>query len=178
MLNLREANETGIKAALQQFGCEYLQVAVSERHMHEHRFMMSECLFFPQTAAHYWERRHGEFLAPLIHILELGRSLELLKIEDCLQAASRFIGMLRSNLCLSVALGLRSPPSKEEIEESVVTCVNLFLGGVADPDRCTDCGSQLEQAQEGERWVKEIEPSLEAARHHLPDLRGSHQWRP
>jgi hypothetical protein len=36
----------------------------------------------------------------------------------------------------------------------------------------------LEQAQEGERWVKEIEPSLEAARHHLPDLRGSHQWRP
>jgi hypothetical protein len=161
-----EANEFGIKAALQQFGCEYLQVAVSERHMHEHRFMMSECLYFPQTAAHYWRRRQGELMAPLIRILELGQSLALLRIDDCHQAASHFTGMLRGGLCLSVALGLRSPPSNEVIEETVVTCVDLFLGGVADPDSCTACGSQLESAQEGERRVKEIEPSPERTGRH------------
>lgn len=165
-LSLHETSKFDIKAALQQFGRGYLHAAVSEQHMHAYRLMLSECSYFPQTAAHYWGRRQGELMAPLIRILELAQSLALLRIDDCHQAASHFMGMLRGSLCLSVALGLRSPPSNEVIEETVVTCVDLFLGGVADPDSCIACGSQLGQAQEDERRGKEIELPLERTRRH------------
>ena len=54
-------------------------------------------------------------------------------VPDRQRAAEHFIGMLRDDLHLKVVLGLHSPPTPREIEQTVRQAVAIFLDGCRRP---------------------------------------------
>ena len=62
-------------------------------------------------------------------VLHEARQRGEVKINDCAVAARQFVALLRSDLHLRVTLGLRPPPTREELQAHVMSVVAVFLHG-------------------------------------------------
>ena len=86
---------------------------------------------FPRAARVFSESGMKPTIAALTQILQDANDRGDIKLQNCQQAASEFIAMLRGNMHLEALMELRNPPSAAEVDERVGTVVNIFLHGVA-----------------------------------------------
>jgi AefR-like transcriptional repressor, C-terminal domain len=86
---------------------------------------------FPRAARVFSESGMKPTIATLARILQDACDRGEIKLQNCRQAASEFIAMLRGNMHLEALMELREPPSADEVDERVGVVVKVFLRGVA-----------------------------------------------
>jgi AefR-like transcriptional repressor, C-terminal domain len=86
---------------------------------------------FPRATRAYSEHGVEPAIATLTRILQDASDRGDIKVQNCQQAASQFIAMLRGNMHLEALMELREPPSAAEVDERVSAVVTGFLHGVA-----------------------------------------------
>jgi hypothetical protein len=95
-----------------------------------YRIAIAEANRFPDLVKAFYERGPGRATARLAEILEEAGKQGEVRTGDYSRMANQFVGMIRDNFHLQVALGLRPPPSAEEAREAVNSAVGIFLNGV------------------------------------------------
>ena len=91
---------------------------------------MVEAERFPRAARMYHEHGLKPAIDKLVEVLERGVTRGQARIQDRDLAAREFLAMLRGNVQIEAALGLREAPSSDEIEARVSSAVRTFLRGV------------------------------------------------
>lgn len=124
-IGTRELRET-----LTAFGQHLMAVYMSHTLLGIYRIAITEANRFPELVKSFYEQGPGRATSQLAGILEDARNREEIRADDCERAAGHFVGMIRGNLHLQVVLGLRPPPSGEEMQQEVVFAVEAFLRGV------------------------------------------------
>jgi hypothetical protein len=85
----------------------------------------------------------------LAHMLRSAATREEIFVNDCAIAAQQFVGMVRANIQLEVALGLRPAPPPDEIRHVVDQAVEIFLRGIQC--KCPPPRPQAATVQRGRR---------------------------
>ncbi|MDZ5454430.1 TetR/AcrR family transcriptional regulator C-terminal domain-containing protein [Labrys sedimenti] len=128
--NLRDAgSQDSLACVLRNFGCAYLTALTSHTSVLAYRSMIQECADFPEAALCFWENGIGRAVSHLTAILEAAKLDGHIDLDDCSIAANQFLGLLRGDLHLKVALGLRPPLTPFEVDNHVATAVDLFARG-------------------------------------------------
>jgi AcrR family transcriptional regulator len=131
ILSMDEVGKSGdLSVALTQFAHNLVTVLMSARGIALSRIIMQDTLSSPERAKTFFEQGPGKGARLLAEILETARARGEIEAEDCLAAAHAFIGMVRGNLYLELALRLRAPLDEEEVKTHVNRVVKLFLNGV------------------------------------------------
>ncbi|GLQ06763.1 TetR/AcrR family transcriptional regulator [Sneathiella chinensis] len=129
-LNIDDTESRDLGEILRSFGCKLLQVYMSPALIGVLRIVMAEAPRFPELARAVYERGPGRSSDCLVKVLENARSRGEVRITDCQLAAENFMGMLRDNFHMQVALGLKASPSETEIAARVASVVDSFLYGI------------------------------------------------
>jgi AcrR family transcriptional regulator len=125
-----------LQETLTVFGRQLLEAYMSPSLLGVYRIAIAEANRFPDLVKAFYERGPGRATARLAEILEEAGKQGEVRTGDYLRMADQFVGMIRDNFHLQVALGLRPPPSAEEAREAVHSAVDIFLNGVRpDPSR-------------------------------------------
>lgn len=119
-----------LQETLTVFGRRLLEAYMSPSLLGVYRIAIAEANRFPDLVKAFYERGPGRATARLAEILkEAGKQGEV-RPGDYSRMADQFVGMIRDNFHLQVALGLSPPPSAEEAREAVNSAVGIFLNGV------------------------------------------------
>lgn len=129
-LAVEEIRGRNLRETLLGFARRLLTVYMSPKLIGVLRVIMAEAFRFPDLAKAFYERGPGRASARLAEVLKEARDQGEIVVDDCGMAADLFAGMLRDNVHLQVVLGLRSPLTPSEIENSAKTAVAIFLDGV------------------------------------------------
>jgi AcrR family transcriptional regulator len=119
-----------LQETLTAFGRQLLEAYMSPSLLGVYRIAIAEANRFPDLARAFYERGPGRATARLAEILEEAGKQGEVRTGDYSRMADQFVGMIRDNFHLQVALGLRPPPSAEEAREAVNSAVGIFLNGV------------------------------------------------
>jgi AcrR family transcriptional regulator len=119
-----------LQETLTAFGRQLLEAYMSPSLLGVYRIAIAEANRFPDLAKAFYERGPGRATARLAEILEEAGKQGEVRTGDYSRMADQFVGMIRDNFHLQVALGLRPPPSAEEAREAVNSAVGIFLNGV------------------------------------------------
>jgi AcrR family transcriptional regulator len=119
-----------LQETLTAFGRQLLEAYMSPSLLGVYRIAIAEANRFPDLASAFYERGPGRATARLADILEEAGKQGEVRTGDYSRMANQFVGMIRDNFHLQVALGLRPPPSAEEAREAVNSAVGIFLNGV------------------------------------------------
>jgi AcrR family transcriptional regulator len=127
----KENGDQAIRETLLAFGRRLMAVYFSPALLGVFRAIMTEAQRFPELARTFYEKGPGRAELELSEVLAGASRREEIYVADHVMAASHFVGMLRDNSHLRVVLGLNPVPSQAEIEEHVVSAVQIFLQGVS-----------------------------------------------
>lgn len=122
--------EADLARVLEGFGRDFVTALLAEATLGNYRTAIAESTYLPEIAQGYWSgggAAVNSYLADLF--VRIGRC-DRLQIANCERAAAQFLGLLRSGLHLSVALGIRASPTPDEIDQHVKSAVGIFLRGV------------------------------------------------
>jgi AcrR family transcriptional regulator len=119
-----------LQETLTVFGRQLLEAYMSPSLLGVYRIAIAEANRFPDLVKAFYERGPGRATARLAEILEEAGKQGEVRTGDYSRMADQFVGMIRDNFHLQVALGLRPPPSAEEAREAVNSAVGIFLNGV------------------------------------------------
>jgi AcrR family transcriptional regulator len=128
-LSPAEMRGQNLEDTLLSFGRSYLEVLMTPAALALYRAIVAEGIRFPELSQVFFETGPGRAAARLATVLEEFRERSEIDIKDTTRAAEHFIGMLRDDLHLKTALGLRPPPKATEIEASVRQATGIFLNG-------------------------------------------------
>lgn len=132
-VSLPQKGDVEMESTLAGLARRFLSLVLLPENMAHFRAIIAESGRFPQLAEAFY--RSGPRLAVdnlsryLVRLDRLGR----LSIPDPDAAARLFFATLRGDLWLRTLLGLRSRPSREEIERTIAEAVRVFLAGYAPP---------------------------------------------
>lgn len=129
-LSIDNIERRDLAETLTVFGRHLLRIYMSPTVIGIYRLAVTEANRFPDLAKAFYERGPRRTTMRLAQILEAAQKRGVIRMGDCRQLADRFIGMIRDNLHLQVVLGLRPPPSEEEMRNEVDSAVDLFLKGI------------------------------------------------
>lgn len=119
-----------LQETLTAFGRQLLEAYMSPSLLGVYRIAIAEANRFPDLVKAFYERGPGRATARLAEILEEAGKQGEVRTGDYSRMADQFVGMIRDNFHLQVALGLRPPPSAEGAREAVNSAVGIFLNGV------------------------------------------------
>jgi AcrR family transcriptional regulator len=119
-----------LRETLTAFGRHLMDVSMSPVLIGIYRIAVTEANRFPDLVTSFYEQGPGRAASRLAEVLEGAKERGDIRTDDCVRAASHFVGMIRDNLHLQVVLGLRPPPSDAEAQEAVDSAVEVFLNGV------------------------------------------------
>jgi AcrR family transcriptional regulator len=129
-LALEEIEGRDLRETLRAFGQHLMAIYMSPTLIGVYRIAVTEANRFPDLVKSFYEQGPGRATSQLAEVLESARERGEIRADDCLRIAGHFVGMIRDNLHLQVVLGLRPPPSDEEVREAVASVVEVFLNGV------------------------------------------------
>jgi len=129
-LSIDNIESRDLAETLTVFGRHLLRIYMSPTVIGIYRLAVTEASRFPDLAKAFYEQGPGRTTIRLAEILKAAQMRDEIRMGDCRQLADRFIGMIRDNLHLQVVLGLRPPPSEEEMRNEVDSAVDLFLKGI------------------------------------------------
>lgn len=130
VLSIEDPGAGDLRGTLLHFGQRLLQTYMSPAVLGIYRIVVTESARFPDLVLKFYEQGPGLASAKLAERLEAAHDRGDIQVGDCAQAADHFVGMVRGNLHLRVALGLRPPPPADEIRRVVRSAVDIFLDGV------------------------------------------------
>ncbi|WP_377800634.1 TetR/AcrR family transcriptional regulator [Bosea eneae] len=129
-LPMDEPGGRDLQETLTSFGQHLMSIYTSPALVGIYRIAITEANRFPDLVRSFYERGPGRATSQLAGVLERARERGDIRTDDCLRAAGHFVGMIRGNLHLQIVLGLRAPPSGEEMKETVASVVEIFLNGL------------------------------------------------
>ena len=129
-LPIDNVEKRDLAETLTVFGRHLLRIYMSPTVIGIYRLAVTEANRFPDLAKAFYEQGPGRTTIRLAQILEEAQKRDEIRMGDCRHLADRFMGMIRDNLHLQVVLGLRPPPSEEEMRNEVDSAVDLFLKGI------------------------------------------------
>jgi TetR/AcrR family transcriptional regulator, mexJK operon transcriptional repressor len=94
-----------------------------------HRLVIAEMPRIPEIAQRFWKLGPGRSRAFLAEFFDRQIERGLLQMPDSRAGAEYFLDMLSGTVRLQCLIGLRQPPTPEEIEEIVHGAVAQFLHG-------------------------------------------------
>lgn len=122
-----------LRAILTDFGNCLLTAITSPKLVPIYRAAVGDPRASIDSVKHFYEGGPRAVADSLADILRRAAVREKIYVDDYAIAADQFVGMVRSNIHLEVALGLRSAPSSEEIRYVVQQAVEIFLRGIEHP---------------------------------------------
>lgn len=131
-LTIDNPQTVDVREALMRFGCRLMEVYTSPSVLAILRVVLTEGARFPDLAGKFYESGPGRASASLGQVLESAQRRGAIRPGNCEAAADHFVGMIRGNLHLQVALGLRAPPGADEVRAVVESIVDIFLEGIAN----------------------------------------------
>ncbi|QRM27707.1 TetR/AcrR family transcriptional regulator [Microvirga sp. VF16] len=135
-LATEEIKRHSLRETLTAFGQQLMDIYMSPTVIGVYRIAVTEANRFPALVKSFYEQGPGRAASQLADVLEFAKERGEIRTDDCQRAAGHFVGMIRDNLHLQVLLGLRPPPSDEEVQEAVASAVEIFLNGVRpSPDK-------------------------------------------
>jgi AcrR family transcriptional regulator len=129
-LAIEEIEGHDLQETLTAFGQRLMAIYMSPTLIGIYRIAVTEANRFPDLVKSFYEQGPGRAASQLAAVLEGVKERGDIRADDCLRVAGHFVGMIRDNLHLQVLLGLRLPPSDDEMREAVASAVEIFLNGV------------------------------------------------
>jgi TetR/AcrR family transcriptional regulator, mexJK operon transcriptional repressor len=114
---------------LKEVGTRYLAIVTSPACLSLHRLVIAEMPRIPEIAQRFWKLGPGRSRAFLAEFFDRQIERGLLQMPDSRAGAEYFLDMLSGTVRLQCLIGLRQPPTPEEIEEIVQGAVAQFLHG-------------------------------------------------
>jgi AcrR family transcriptional regulator len=129
-LAIEQIEGRDLQETLTAFGRQLMAIYMSPTLIGVYRIAVTEANRFPDLVKSFYEQGPGRAASQLAEVLEGAKERGEIRADDCLRVAGHFVGMIRDNLHLQVVLGLRPPPSEQEVREAVASAVEIFLNGV------------------------------------------------
>ena len=129
-LNAVEQTGAPIRQVLIDFARQYLEIVMDPDVLAMNRTIIAEGGRFPGLAAAFYENGPARSSRRLAEILEQHCLRGEIDVKDFTTAAEHFSGIMRDLYFWSVLLGVRAPPTKDELERRAISSVDLFLNGV------------------------------------------------
>jgi TetR/AcrR family transcriptional repressor of mexJK operon len=114
---------------LKEVGTRYLAIVTSPPCLSLHRLVVAEMPRIPEVAQRFWKLGPGRSRAFLAEFFDRQIERGLLQMPNSRAAAEYFLEMLSGTVRLQCLIGLRQPPTPQEIEEIVQGAVAQFLNG-------------------------------------------------
>jgi TetR/AcrR family transcriptional repressor of mexJK operon len=114
---------------LKEVGTRYLTIVTSPSCLSLNRLVVAEAPRIPEVIQRFWKLGPGRSRAFLAEFFDRQIERGLLQMPNSLAAAEYFLEMLSGTVRLQCLIGLRQPPTPEEIEEIVQGAVAQFLNG-------------------------------------------------
>jgi AcrR family transcriptional regulator len=129
-LAIEQIEGRDLQETLTAFGRQLMAIYMSPTLIGVYRIAVTEANRFPDLVKSFYEQGPGRAASQLAEVLEGAKERGEIRADDCLRVAGHFVGMIRDKLHLQVVLGLRPPPSEQEVREAVASAVEIFLNGV------------------------------------------------
>ncbi|KQP26493.1 hypothetical protein ASF27_21165 [Methylobacterium sp. Leaf102] len=110
---------------------EFCLLSTSEDGVTAHRLAIGEARQFPKMAQAYKDALEAYVIEPLAAWVRRQNDLGRLRADDPKLAADMLACMVVSPFVRDLSLGVRPKPTRDEIERTVSTALNLFHAGVA-----------------------------------------------
>jgi TetR/AcrR family transcriptional repressor of mexJK operon len=114
---------------LREVGVRYLTIVTAPACINLNRLVIAEASRIPELARQYWKLGPGRSRAFLAEFFSRQIERGLLRMQNSRAGADHFLEMLAGTVRLECLLGLRQPPSADEIEQIVEAAVAQFLRG-------------------------------------------------
>ena len=114
---------------LVEVGIRYLETLTTPDGLGLYRLIVAEGIFMRELAERFWEMGPVQTRALLAGYFEQQTRRGTLRLQDPVQAADQFWGVVLGYFQLQCVLGLREAPGPEEIEAYVRSAVAWFLDG-------------------------------------------------
>jgi len=114
---------------LKEVGTRYLAIVTSPPCLSLNRLVIAEALRIPEVVQRFWKLGPGRSRAFLAEFFDRQIERGLLRMPDSHAAAEYFLEMLSGTVRLQCLIGLRQPPTPQEIEKIVQGAVAQFLNG-------------------------------------------------
>jgi TetR/AcrR family transcriptional regulator, mexJK operon transcriptional repressor len=114
---------------LKEVGTRYLAIVTSPPCLSLHRLVIAEMPRIPDVAQRFWKLGPGRSRAFLAEFFDHQTERGLLRMQNSCAGAEYFLDMLSGTVRLQCLIGLRQPPTPQEIEEIVQGAVAQFLNG-------------------------------------------------
>jgi TetR/AcrR family transcriptional regulator, mexJK operon transcriptional repressor len=114
---------------LKEVGTRYLAIVTSPSCLSLNRLVVAEAPRIPDVVQRFWELGPGRSRAFLAEFFDRQIERGLLRMPDSRAGAEYFLEMLSGTVRLQCLIGLRQPPTPQEIEEIVRGAVAQFLNG-------------------------------------------------
>src|SRR3984893_13226565 len=112
---------------LKEVGTRYLAIVTSPSCLSLHRLVIAEAPRIPEVVQRFWKLGPGRSRAFLAEFFDRQIERGLLRMPDSLAGAEYFLEMLSGTVRLQCLIGLRQPPTPQEIEKIVQRAVVQFL---------------------------------------------------
>lgn len=124
-----ELNDRPPEEVLLRLGIRYLEIVTPPDALATYRLALTESAAKKEIAELFWRAGPGNALVLLSGYLARQAQRGVLRLDDPERAARHFLGLLLGTLHMECVLGLRGPPSPEEIAAHARSVVELFLAG-------------------------------------------------
>jgi TetR/AcrR family transcriptional regulator, mexJK operon transcriptional repressor len=114
---------------LKEVGTRYLAIVTSPSCLSLNRLVIAEMPRIPEVARRFWKLGPGRSRAFLAEFFDRQIERGLLRMQNSRAGAEYFLDMLSGTVRLQCLIGLRQPPTPQEIEEIVQDAVAHFLNG-------------------------------------------------
>lgn len=121
-----QANDD-VRQALTKAARRMARFFMSDVGLQVHRIIVGESQRFPEIGKEFYECGPARVHAKLHQFLQKSVETGRLKIEDIDLAADQFPELCKAGLHMQLVLGLREPPTEEEIDRVIDGAVDLFL---------------------------------------------------
>ena len=115
------------REAMTTAGTRMVRFFMSDVGLQVHRIIVGESQRFPEIGREFYESGPARVHEILRHFLRKGVEDGHLKIDDIYLAADQFPELCKAGLHIKMVLGLREPPTDEEIDRVVEGAVDMFL---------------------------------------------------
>jgi AcrR family transcriptional regulator len=114
---------------LREVGTRYLAIVTGPDCVTINRLIIAEAPRIPELAQLYWRLGPGRSRAFLAEFFDRQIARGLLRMADSKAGADHFLEMLSGTVRLQCLIGLRQPPTPDEIGQIVQSAVAQFLSG-------------------------------------------------
>lgn len=120
---------------LREVGIRYLGIVTSPACLSLNRLVIAEAPRIPELAERFWKLGPGRSRAFLTEFFDRQIERGVLRMQNSSVAADHFLDMLSGTARLQCLIGLRAPPSSNEIEKIVEDAVAQFLNGCVEKEQ-------------------------------------------